>query len=144
MSVTSFPSFLPLSLSYLLLQVSSLLTSALCSLYLCSGCSPFPPGRLDNMSDSSHSEISSRSSVCSVDSVPPLGAEERCGPGSRACAPTASATPAATVESAASAASHSNADFSQPSSRWRSSLCLLPFVSIYVVVHSKCRLATRI
>ncbi|XP_075878162.1 rap guanine nucleotide exchange factor 6 isoform X3 [Nelusetta ayraudi] len=80
------------------------------------GCSPFPSGRLDNLSDSSHSEISSRSSVCSVDSVPPPGAEERCGPGSRTCAPTASASPAAIVESAAASASYCNADFSQPSS----------------------------
>lgn len=84
------------------------------------GCSPFPSGRLDNLSDSSHSEISSRSSVCSVDSVPPPGAEELRGPGSRTCAPTASASPAAIVESmavaavaAAAAAAHSNTDFSQ-------------------------------
>uniref|UniRef100_A0A8D0CHE8 Rap guanine nucleotide exchange factor (GEF) 6 n=1 Tax=Scleropages formosus TaxID=113540 RepID=A0A8D0CHE8_SCLFO len=40
-----------------------------------------PAGRSDNLSDSSHSEISSRSSIvsnCSVDSMAAHGAEERC------------------------------------------------------------------
>ncbi|KAJ8347968.1 hypothetical protein SKAU_G00265570 [Synaphobranchus kaupii] len=40
-----------------------------------------PAGKSDNLSDSSHSEISSRSSIvsnCSVDSMPIPGAEERC------------------------------------------------------------------
>uniref|UniRef100_A0A3Q1F2E3 Rap guanine nucleotide exchange factor (GEF) 6 n=1 Tax=Acanthochromis polyacanthus TaxID=80966 RepID=A0A3Q1F2E3_9TELE len=37
-----------------------------------------PAGKADNLSDSSHSEISSRSSICSVDSVPAPGLEERC------------------------------------------------------------------
>uniref|UniRef100_A0A3P8PT18 Rap guanine nucleotide exchange factor (GEF) 6 n=1 Tax=Astatotilapia calliptera TaxID=8154 RepID=A0A3P8PT18_ASTCA len=37
-----------------------------------------PPGKADNLSDSSHSEISSRSSICSVDSVPAPGPDDRC------------------------------------------------------------------
>uniref|UniRef100_A0A3P8VWZ3 Rap guanine nucleotide exchange factor 6 n=1 Tax=Cynoglossus semilaevis TaxID=244447 RepID=A0A3P8VWZ3_CYNSE len=37
-----------------------------------------PPGKADNLSDSSHSEISSRSSICSVDSVPAPGLDDRC------------------------------------------------------------------
>uniref|UniRef100_A0A7N6BQG1 Rap guanine nucleotide exchange factor (GEF) 6 n=1 Tax=Anabas testudineus TaxID=64144 RepID=A0A7N6BQG1_ANATE len=36
-----------------------------------------PAGKADNLSDSSHSEISSRSSICSVDSVPAHGSDER-------------------------------------------------------------------
>uniref|UniRef100_A0A8C4GKU4 Rap guanine nucleotide exchange factor 6 n=1 Tax=Dicentrarchus labrax TaxID=13489 RepID=A0A8C4GKU4_DICLA len=36
-----------------------------------------PAGKADNLSDSSHSEISSRSSICSVDSVPAPGLEDR-------------------------------------------------------------------
>uniref|UniRef100_A0A3Q0S739 Rap guanine nucleotide exchange factor (GEF) 6 n=1 Tax=Amphilophus citrinellus TaxID=61819 RepID=A0A3Q0S739_AMPCI len=37
-----------------------------------------PAGKADNLSDSSHSEISSRSSICSVDSVPAPGPDDRC------------------------------------------------------------------
>uniref|UniRef100_A0A4W6DWP3 Rap guanine nucleotide exchange factor (GEF) 6 n=1 Tax=Lates calcarifer TaxID=8187 RepID=A0A4W6DWP3_LATCA len=36
-----------------------------------------PAGKADNLSDSSHSEISSRSSICSVDSVPAPGLDDR-------------------------------------------------------------------
>eukprot|EP00064_Thunnus_orientalis_P007259 superscaffoldBa00000793_g7279 len=36
-----------------------------------------PAGKADNLSDSSHSEISSRSSICSVDSVPAPGPDDR-------------------------------------------------------------------
>uniref|UniRef100_A0A3Q1CIM7 Rap guanine nucleotide exchange factor (GEF) 6 n=1 Tax=Amphiprion ocellaris TaxID=80972 RepID=A0A3Q1CIM7_AMPOC len=42
-----------------------------------------PAGKADNLSDSSHSEISSRSSICSVDSVPAPGLEERCNSSNR-------------------------------------------------------------
>uniref|UniRef100_A0A668AJY7 Rap guanine nucleotide exchange factor 6 n=1 Tax=Myripristis murdjan TaxID=586833 RepID=A0A668AJY7_9TELE len=36
-----------------------------------------PAGKADNLSDSSHSEISSRSSICSVDSMPAPGPDDR-------------------------------------------------------------------
>ncbi|XP_069366221.1 rap guanine nucleotide exchange factor 6 isoform X14 [Paralichthys olivaceus] len=81
-----------------------------------------PPGKADNLSDSSHSEISSRSSICSVDSVPAPGLEDRCNSSNRACsmpaAVTATATAttaAAVVESTAATQAHSNADYNQPS-----------------------------
>ncbi|XP_077963127.1 rap guanine nucleotide exchange factor 6 isoform X5 [Gasterosteus aculeatus] len=51
-----------------------------------------PGGRADNLSDSSHSEISSRSSVCSGDSVPaPVTAATAAG--TRAPAPVAESSP---------------------------------------------------
>uniref|UniRef100_A0A8D0D333 Rap guanine nucleotide exchange factor (GEF) 6 n=1 Tax=Sander lucioperca TaxID=283035 RepID=A0A8D0D333_SANLU len=42
-----------------------------------------PAGKADNLSDSSHSEISSRSSICSVDSVPAPGSDDRCNSSNR-------------------------------------------------------------
>ncbi|XP_028276925.1 rap guanine nucleotide exchange factor 6 isoform X2 [Parambassis ranga] len=92
-----------------------------------------PAGKADNLSDSSHSEISSRSSICSVDSVPAPGLEDRCNSSNRTCAtpstttatiaPAAAAaatstaaTPAVPVaESSAATHAHVNADYSQPS-----------------------------
>ncbi|CAG5871248.1 unnamed protein product [Menidia menidia] len=58
---------------------------------LMAGYALLPTGKADNLSDSSHSEISSRSSICSVDSVPPPGPEDRSsssarGPTPRGCA----------------------------------------------------------
>uniref|UniRef100_A0A3Q2CC85 Rap guanine nucleotide exchange factor 6-like n=1 Tax=Cyprinodon variegatus TaxID=28743 RepID=A0A3Q2CC85_CYPVA len=41
------------------------------------GCPLLPMGKSDNMSDSSHSEISSRSSICSVDSAQASGPDDR-------------------------------------------------------------------
>ncbi|XP_068186686.1 rap guanine nucleotide exchange factor 6-like isoform X2 [Antennarius striatus] len=85
------------------------------------GYTPLTAGKSDNLSDSSHSEISSRSSICSVDSVPAPGPEERFTSGSRggpAGALSIAAPPAAVAAAAAeSAASHSHgiADYSQPS-----------------------------
>uniref|UniRef100_A0AAQ4R556 Rap guanine nucleotide exchange factor (GEF) 6 n=1 Tax=Gasterosteus aculeatus aculeatus TaxID=481459 RepID=A0AAQ4R556_GASAC len=59
-----------------------------------------PGGRADNLSDSSHSEISSRSSVCSGDSVPaPVTAATAAG--TRAPAPVAESSPATHASSAA-------------------------------------------
>ncbi|XP_057676181.1 rap guanine nucleotide exchange factor 6 isoform X1 [Corythoichthys intestinalis] len=78
-----------------------------------------PPGKADNLSDSSHSEISSRSSICSVDSVPAPGLEERSNSvGARTSIASATAAPSVpagvpTPESAA--ATHLNVDYSQPS-----------------------------
>ncbi|KAM3869129.1 rap guanine nucleotide exchange factor 6 [Diretmus argenteus] len=43
------------------------------------------PGKVDNLSDSSHSEISSRSSICSVDSMPAPGPEDRSSSLARGC-----------------------------------------------------------
>ncbi|XP_047199416.1 rap guanine nucleotide exchange factor 6 isoform X3 [Hippoglossus stenolepis] len=83
-----------------------------------------PPGKADNLSDSSHSEISSRSSICSVDSVPAPGLEDRCNSSNRTYSAPASVTVAATATAAAAAAvgestaathAHSNADYNQPS-----------------------------
>uniref|UniRef100_A0A3Q1F1C6 Rap guanine nucleotide exchange factor (GEF) 6 n=1 Tax=Acanthochromis polyacanthus TaxID=80966 RepID=A0A3Q1F1C6_9TELE len=81
-----------------------------------------PAGKADNLSDSSHSEISSRSSICSVDSVPAPGLEERCNSSNRTCTTTASitsmttaTTAAAVAESTAAMNAHLNADYSQPS-----------------------------
>ncbi|XP_061659866.1 rap guanine nucleotide exchange factor 6 isoform X2 [Syngnathoides biaculeatus] len=78
-----------------------------------------PPGKADNLSDSSHSEISSRSSICSVDSVPAPGLEERCNSiGARtsvASAPAALTVPVGLPTPESMAATHLNVDYSQPS-----------------------------
>ncbi|XP_049597882.1 rap guanine nucleotide exchange factor 6 isoform X2 [Syngnathus scovelli] len=76
-----------------------------------------PPGKTDNLSDSSHSEISSRSSICSVDSVPAPGLEERCNSiGARtSVASAAPAVPAGVPTPESAAATHLNVDYSQPS-----------------------------
>uniref|UniRef100_A0A3B3D0I4 Rap guanine nucleotide exchange factor 6 n=1 Tax=Oryzias melastigma TaxID=30732 RepID=A0A3B3D0I4_ORYME len=86
------------------------------STFFSSGYSLLPPGKADNLSDSSHSEISSRSSICSVDSVPAPGPDERC---SRTCTGTSTTAPltttgAAVAESSAASHPHINADYSQP------------------------------
>uniref|UniRef100_A0A8D3D2J2 Rap guanine nucleotide exchange factor (GEF) 6 n=1 Tax=Scophthalmus maximus TaxID=52904 RepID=A0A8D3D2J2_SCOMX len=47
-----------------------------------------PPCKADNLSDSSHSEISSRSSICSVDSVPAPGPDDRCNSSNRTLSST--------------------------------------------------------
>ncbi|XP_030602856.1 rap guanine nucleotide exchange factor 6 isoform X2 [Archocentrus centrarchus] len=79
-----------------------------------------PAGKADNLSDSSHSEISSRSSICSVDSVPAPGPDDRCNSSSRTCTTTAtiatttSTMGAAVPESAAGMHAHMNADYNQP------------------------------
>ncbi|XP_029925311.1 rap guanine nucleotide exchange factor 6 isoform X2 [Myripristis murdjan] len=70
-----------------------------------------PAGKADNLSDSSHSEISSRSSICSVDSMPAPGPDDRCNNSNRTCTTTA----AAAVENTAALHTHSNADCNQPS-----------------------------
>ncbi|KAG7215886.1 hypothetical protein INR49_002522, partial [Caranx melampygus] len=81
-----------------------------------------PAGKADNLSDSSHSEISSRSSICSVDSVPAPGLDDRCNSSNRTCTATSSVTTttttttaAAVVESTAATNAHVNADYNQPS-----------------------------
>ncbi|XP_026183811.1 rap guanine nucleotide exchange factor 6 isoform X3 [Mastacembelus armatus] len=81
-----------------------------------------PAGKADNLSDSSHSEISSRSSICSVDSVSAPGADERCNSSNRACTTTATITTTSTSTTTAAAAgitaathTHLNADYNQPS-----------------------------
>ncbi|KAK9536887.1 hypothetical protein VZT92_006640 [Zoarces viviparus] len=83
-----------------------------------------PLGKADNLSDSSHSEISSRSSICSVDSVPAPGSDERCN-SSRICAAAAAATtntpPAPAAESTAATHAHLHSDH-QPSTSSSSSL----------------------
>ncbi|XP_011481476.1 rap guanine nucleotide exchange factor 6 isoform X7 [Oryzias latipes] len=81
------------------------------------GYSLLPPGKADNLSDSSHSEISSRSSICSVDSVPAHGSDERCGRTCTASSTMAASTTtgAAVAESSAALHAHVNADYSQPS-----------------------------
>uniref|UniRef100_A0A3Q1IBW6 Rap guanine nucleotide exchange factor (GEF) 6 n=1 Tax=Anabas testudineus TaxID=64144 RepID=A0A3Q1IBW6_ANATE len=88
-----------------------------------------PAGKADNLSDSSHSEISSRSSICSVDSVPAHGSDERSNSINRTCASAApvattatTTTSAAVVESTAATHAHSNADYSQPTSTFTSSI----------------------
>uniref|UniRef100_A0A4W5MP31 Rap guanine nucleotide exchange factor (GEF) 6 n=1 Tax=Hucho hucho TaxID=62062 RepID=A0A4W5MP31_9TELE len=68
-----------------------------------------PAGKSDNLSDSSHSEISSRSSIvsnCSVDSMPAGPAEERQGIKTRDTIETPGTTTQLT---------HANSDCSQPS-----------------------------
>lgn len=91
---------------------------------LCPGYTLLPAGKADNLSDSSHSEISSRSSICSVDSVPAPGLEDRCNSSTRTCTNTAASaatttttTPVAVAESTAATHAHSNADYNQPSTR---------------------------
>ncbi|XP_031730064.1 rap guanine nucleotide exchange factor 6 isoform X2 [Anarrhichthys ocellatus] len=81
-----------------------------------------PLGKADNLSDSSHSEISSRSSICSVDSVPAPGSDERCN-SSRICAAatTTYTTPAPAAESTAATHAHLHSD-NQPSTSSSSSL----------------------
>ncbi|XP_029030128.1 rap guanine nucleotide exchange factor 6 isoform X3 [Betta splendens] len=77
-----------------------------------------PPGKADNLSDSSHSEISSRSSICSVDSVPPPGPDERSGCGRTGPAPvatTTTASAAAAAESAAATHAQLSTEYGQPS-----------------------------
>ncbi|KAM6911328.1 rap guanine nucleotide exchange factor 6 isoform 2-T2 [Lycodopsis pacificus] len=70
-----------------------------------------PLGKADNLSDSSHSEISSRSSICSVDSVPPAAA----------AATTTNTPPAPAAESTAATHAHFHSDH-QPSTSSSSSL----------------------
>ncbi|KAM9499649.1 rap guanine nucleotide exchange factor 6-like isoform 8-T8 [Salvelinus alpinus] len=68
-----------------------------------------PAGKSDNLSDSSHSEISSRSNIvsnCSVDSMPAGSAEERHGIKTR----DTTETPGTTTQ-----LTHANSDCSQPS-----------------------------
>ncbi|KAK7925643.1 hypothetical protein WMY93_007953 [Mugilogobius chulae] len=72
-----------------------------------------PPGRADNLSDSSHSEISSRSSICSVDSVPMTAADDRGSGSTRMCSGVTVST--AIPESSPASHAHSGLDYSQPS-----------------------------
>ncbi|XP_061608470.1 rap guanine nucleotide exchange factor 6 isoform X8 [Phyllopteryx taeniolatus] len=94
-----------------------------------------PPGKADNLSDSSHSEISSRSSICSVDSVPAPGLEERCNSvGARTSVASATAGPTVpagvpTPESAA--ATHLNVDYSQPGTSCPSSAAVPASFRVY-------------
>ncbi|XP_054610966.1 rap guanine nucleotide exchange factor 6 isoform X3 [Dunckerocampus dactyliophorus] len=77
-----------------------------------------PPGKADNLSDSSHSEISSRSSICSVDSVPAPGLDERCSnnvSGRTTAAASVSGASVGTPTPESAAATHLNVDYSQPS-----------------------------
>lgn len=85
-----------------------------------------PPGKADNLSDSSHSEISSRSSICSVDSMPTTSADDRASSTARTCAATNTATAAtastataststAVPESTPAVHAHPSMDYSQPS-----------------------------
>eukprot|EP00066_Takifugu_rubripes_P020367 XP_011609633.1 PREDICTED: rap guanine nucleotide exchange factor 6 isoform X1 [Takifugu rubripes] len=74
-----------------------------------------PASKADNLSDSSHSEISSRSSICSVDSMPAPGPDDRCSSGNRTAAGAAMPSPAAVADGTAATYTHSNADYSQPS-----------------------------
>ncbi|XP_074466991.1 rap guanine nucleotide exchange factor 6 isoform X2 [Sebastes fasciatus] len=87
-----------------------------------------PVGKADNLSDSSHSEISSRSSICSVDSVPAPGFDDRCNSSNRTCTAssaitttTTTTTPVAVAESTAATHAHFNADNNQPSTSSSSS-----------------------
>ncbi|XP_076024434.1 rap guanine nucleotide exchange factor 6 isoform X4 [Genypterus blacodes] len=89
-----------------------------------------PPGKADNLSDSSHSEISSRSSICSVDSMPAPGPEDRCNSSSssRTCvtpaitnytnaaaaAAAAMTTAPAAAENTAATHPHLSANYHQP------------------------------
>ncbi|XP_076024432.1 rap guanine nucleotide exchange factor 6 isoform X2 [Genypterus blacodes] len=92
-----------------------------------------PPGKADNLSDSSHSEISSRSSICSVDSMPAPGPEDRCNSSSssRTCvtpaitnytnaaaaAAAAMTTAPAAAENTAATHPHLSANYHQPGTR---------------------------
>ncbi|KAM9728124.1 rap guanine nucleotide exchange factor 6 isoform 3-T3 [Menidia menidia] len=84
-----------------------------------------PTGKADNLSDSSHSEISSRSSICSVDSVPPPGLEDRCSKSSAPTSASAAVPPStsATLAPAVAESSHAhlNENYSQPSTSSSSS-----------------------
>ncbi|XP_037544188.1 rap guanine nucleotide exchange factor 6 [Nematolebias whitei] len=85
------------------------------------GCA-VPGAKMDNLSDSSHSEISSRSSICSVDSVPAPGPDDRCNRTCTAAAATfasnpTAATAAEVAEGTAALNAHLTADYSQPSTR---------------------------
>uniref|UniRef100_A0A8C6Q3U8 Rap guanine nucleotide exchange factor 6 n=1 Tax=Nothobranchius furzeri TaxID=105023 RepID=A0A8C6Q3U8_NOTFU len=79
------------------------------------GCALLPGGKTDNLSDSSHSEISSRSSICSVDSVPTPGPDDRCTRTSTSSAAFASnptaATAAEVAEGTAALNAHLTADY---------------------------------
>ncbi|XP_034062434.1 rap guanine nucleotide exchange factor 6 isoform X5 [Gymnodraco acuticeps] len=86
-----------------------------------------PAGKVDNLSDSSHSEISSRSSICSVDSVPPPGLDDRCSSSSRTSSAalavtTATAAAPPIAESSAASHAHVNADYNQASTSSSSSM----------------------
>ncbi|KAL6098305.1 rapgef6 [Pungitius sinensis] len=80
-----------------------------------------PPGKADNLSDSSHSEISSRSSICSVDSVPAPGPDDRRVCAAVTTATTASTAPAPVAESTPAAHAHVNCDGHLPSTSSSSS-----------------------
>ncbi|XP_055004391.1 rap guanine nucleotide exchange factor 6-like isoform X3 [Boleophthalmus pectinirostris] len=81
-----------------------------------------PPGKADNLSDSSHSEISSRSSICSVDSNPTTSADDRTS-STRMCTSTTTATTTAAANTVSTAVpestpaiyAHPSLDYSQPS-----------------------------
>ncbi|XP_034534948.1 rap guanine nucleotide exchange factor 6-like [Notolabrus celidotus] len=81
-----------------------------------------PAGKADNLSDSSHSEISSRSSICSVDSVPAPGLEDRCSSRTAATSNAAATTTTAAAILESTAATHLNVEYSQPSTSSSSSL----------------------
>uniref|UniRef100_A0A8D0D2L2 Rap guanine nucleotide exchange factor (GEF) 6 n=1 Tax=Sander lucioperca TaxID=283035 RepID=A0A8D0D2L2_SANLU len=88
-----------------------------------------PAGKADNLSDSSHSEISSRSSICSVDSVPAPGSDDRCNSSNRTYNAAAvntstntTTTSAAVVESTAATHAYLNAEYNQPTSTFTSSI----------------------
>uniref|UniRef100_A0A673APB6 Rap guanine nucleotide exchange factor 6 n=1 Tax=Sphaeramia orbicularis TaxID=375764 RepID=A0A673APB6_9TELE len=73
-----------------------------------------PAGKADNLSDSSHSEISSRSSICSVDSMPTPAVDDRCNSSSNnrtctAASTSTTATAAAAVTAAATTTTTSTA-----------------------------------
>jgi len=89
---------------------------------LSAGYALLPAGKADNLSDSSHSEISSRSSICSVDSVPAPGPEDRCNKTCTTTAapvppPTTATTASAVAESSAASHAHLNENYSHPSTR---------------------------
>ncbi|XP_032431425.1 rap guanine nucleotide exchange factor 6 isoform X4 [Xiphophorus hellerii] len=84
------------------------------------GCPLLPSARSDNLSDSSHSEISSRSSICSVDSAQASGPDDRCnragsGTAATVAANATAATAAVVAEGTAALNAHLTADYSQPS-----------------------------
>nr|XP_033954526.1 rap guanine nucleotide exchange factor 6-like isoform X4 [Pseudochaenichthys georgianus] len=86
-----------------------------------------PAGKVDNLSDSSHSEISSRSSICSVDSVPPPGLDDRCSSSSRTSSAalavtTATAAAPPIAESSAASHAHVNVDYNQAGTSSSSSM----------------------
>ncbi|XP_043996313.1 rap guanine nucleotide exchange factor 6-like isoform X7 [Gambusia affinis] len=84
------------------------------------GCPLLPSAKSDNLSDSSHSEISSRSSICSVDSAQASGPDDRCnragsGTAATVAANATAATAAVVAEGTAALNAHLTADYSQPS-----------------------------